>query len=669
MGLPAAKPFAGLMNKLREAVGDDVDILVDFRGRTGAGQAIEYIRAVEDLHRFPCEEQGRVAVYAAGCPPIAEAGQRDHGSDRCPKNHIELKTTGESGRFGSAFSLHLMERGLTMLSSRFLRFLGIVGRVALLAPLAASALSAQDYVNAQLPWHWAAFDPQGRLLAWYHPEKNLGYDQVLKLGWDFIEHKVPADTRHRTGLKIYLINSVFDDNTLQGANWQHNPAMVFGTFVDSLVGWYPYSGDEEAVRTVREMLDHMLAHGTTPADWEWPGVPFPTNCDDQPDYGHCIQDMPREFYGGIETDKLGELGIGYVLFYEMTGERKYLEAALRCAQALTKHVRAGDAEHTPWPFRVNAHTGEVLAGEDYGGIVASCLRLFDELIRLQVGDPVSFQRARDTAWKWLLDYPLNRRSRAWDKWSGYFEDVPKNTENVNQAAPTYTAYYILARADPAAVDRAWSNHVGHLIDWVRQKLGRGPYLGAWAIDEQGPPPNYQGCCSRAGEGSDTSRWAAINAMYYEKTGDVQAREDAFRSLNYATYFAGSDGRVSCCGIGFDGQYWFSDGYSDYLRHFNWTMGAIPDFAPIGENHLLGSTSVVQKVSYGERSVKCRTFDSAATEVLRVNFKPARVLSGTAPLAERDDLKREGYTLQALQGSDYVVRVRHEKSNEVSVEGR
>ena len=182
---------------------------------------------------------------------------------------------------------------------------------------------------------------------------------------------------------------------------------------------------------------------------------------------------------------------------------------------------------------------------------------------------------------------------------------------------------------------------------MRQRFGRGPFFGAWGIDEQGRPPNYQGCCSRSGLGSDTSRWAAINALYYEKTGDAQAREDAFRSLNYATYFARADGRISCCGVGFGGQYWFSDGYSDYLRHFNWAMGAIPEFAPQGENHLLRSTSVVQKVTYRERSVSYRTADNAATEVLRLNFKPARVTAGGSSLAERHDLKEEGYTIQPL----------------------
>ena len=74
----------------------------------------------------------------------------------------------------------------------------------------------RKFVNAQLGWHEPVLDQQGKLLAWYKPEKNLGYDHVLHLGWDFIEHKVPLDTRGNTGQKIYLINSVFDPESLQG---------------------------------------------------------------------------------------------------------------------------------------------------------------------------------------------------------------------------------------------------------------------------------------------------------------------------------------------------------------------------------------------------------------------------------------------------------------------
>jgi|YelNatPaOPRAMG01_1025707.scaffolds.fasta_scaffold27895_3 hypothetical protein len=551
---------------------------------------------------------------------------------------------------------------------RFIKFV-IASALVLFAT---SASHGQGFVNAQLPWHQAVLDSRGRLLAWYHPEENLGYDKVLRLGWDFLENRVPDDPK--TGLKIYLINSVFSPKTLQGIYWQHNPAMVYGSMVDSLVAWYPYSGDERAKSVVQRMLDYQLAHGTTPSDWNWPGVPFATSCGNDADYGRCIQDMPREFYGGIETDKVGELGIGYALFYEMTGEQKYLEAAIHCADALASHVRPGDADHTPWPFRVDARTGAVLDGEEYGGAVVSPLRLFDELIRIRQGDVASYRKARDMARKWLLDYPLNPGGKAWDKWSGYFEDVPKDTENLNQQIPDYTAYYILTRPDPAAIDPHWVAHVGHLIDWVRHYEGLGPFFGAWAINEQHRPDlihgNESGCCSRAGDGSATGRWAAINALYYAKTGDLQARHDAFRSLNYATYYADSDGRISCCGTDYgDEGYWWSDGYADYLRHFNWVMGAVPEWAPLHQNHLLHSSSVVQKVTYGTDRIEYKTFDAGATEVLRLNFKPQIVMAGGSELAERRDLKEQGYSLEALRGGGYVVRIRHVGSGEIAIQGK
>jgi hypothetical protein len=544
----------------------------------------------------------------------------------------------------------------------------LAGALALLAGPGVPAAQEEVYVNAQLPWHRVVLDAQGKLLAWYRPERNLGYDHVLRLGWDFIEHKVPTDTRGGTGRRIYLINSVYDGSTLQGIYWQHNPAMVYAAFVDSLIGWYGYSGDESAVQAVRGMLDYQLAHGTTPADWDWPGVPFATSCGNQPDYGRCIQDMPHEFYGGIETDKVGELGTGYALFYELTGERRYLEAAIRCAAALARHVRPGDADHTPWPFRVDARTGVTLAQEEYGGDVAGSLRLFERLIHLNAGDVAVWRAARATALKWLLDYPLNHDSAAWNKWSGYFEDIPRHTDDVNQLTPMMAAYYILARDDPAEVDPQWMGHVGRLLDWVRIKLGRGPFFGAQAIDEQTTPDASFGCCSRAGQGDHTARWAAINAMFFEKTRDGQAREDAFRSLNYATYFAGADGRIACCGVDYAEPYWFSDGYADYLRHFQWAMGAIPEFAPAGAAHLLRSSSVVQKVEYGVHRVAYRTFDQAATEVLRLSFKPARVVAGGAALQQRADTRLPGYTLQALPAGDWIVRVRHEGSGDVRVEG-
>lgn len=56
MGAPYAKKLAAVMGSLREAVGDRVDIMVDFHGRTYPAVAIEYINAIAEFRPYFCEE-------------------------------------------------------------------------------------------------------------------------------------------------------------------------------------------------------------------------------------------------------------------------------------------------------------------------------------------------------------------------------------------------------------------------------------------------------------------------------------------------------------------------------------------------------------------------------------------------------------------------------------
>jgi hypothetical protein len=526
---------------------------------------------------------------------------------------------------------------------------------------AGSGAAATTPVHPLLPWHTAVRDDQGRLLPWYRPQAGLGYDHVLRLGWRFIETRVPRD--RATGRPVYLLYPVFDGRTLQGRYWQHNPAFLYASFVDSLAGWFPYSGDRRAIAVVKAMLDYQLARGTTPAGFAWPRVPFTTGCAGEPRYGRCLAGLPRRFFGGIEPDKVGLLGFGYLRFFELTGNRRYRAAAVAAADTLARHVRRGDDEHTPWPFRVDARTGGVLDRAEFGGLVVGPIRLFDELIRVGAGNTRAYRRARDLATSWLLQHQLSPSSPDWNRWSGFYEDVPYNPASRNQALPTLTARYLLERR--AAVDPSWREHTAALLEWVRTSLGRGPYLGAWAIDEQ-RAPGRPGCCSPAGLGSTTSRWASANALLYAATGDADARERAVRSLSYATYFAASDGRISCCGRRGYNEYWFSDGYGDYLRSFSWAMAAMPELAPVGRDHLLGSTSVVQAVRYGHGSLEYRTFDRHSTEVLRLSYRPRQIQAGSATLDRRSDLHAEGFVLEALAGGDFVVRIRHDRATRIRV---
>jgi galactonate dehydratase len=55
-GIGKVKQFARLMGKLREAVGDQIDVMIDFHGRTYPAMAIEYINAVAEFRPYFCEE-------------------------------------------------------------------------------------------------------------------------------------------------------------------------------------------------------------------------------------------------------------------------------------------------------------------------------------------------------------------------------------------------------------------------------------------------------------------------------------------------------------------------------------------------------------------------------------------------------------------------------------
>jgi hypothetical protein len=231
-----------------------------------------------------------------------------------------------------------------------------------------------------------------------------------------------------------------------------------------------------------------------------------------------------------------------------------------------------------------------------------------------------------------------------------------------------TAYYLLTHASPEALDPLWRGHVKSLLRWVQVHFGRGPFLGAWGIDEQ-RAPGKPGCCSAVGLGSTTSRWAAINALLYARTGDRRARRLAIRSLNYATYFVADRGRISCCGQRRSNTYWFSDGYGDYLRSFNWAMAAMPELAPTGQSHILGSSSVVQSVEYGASGLTYRTFDEKSVDVIRLNYRPGHVVAGGESLPERGDLSGEGYLVQPLGREDFAIRIRHDHARAIRVEGR
>jgi len=256
----------------------------------------------------------------------------------------------------------------------------------------------------------------------------------------------------------------------------------------------------------------------------------------------------------------------------------------------------------------------------------------------------------------MMRYPLQN-----DRWAGYFEDVQIFPEPVdfNQYSPLETARYILQHPE---YDSNWRNDVSHLIHLVEQKLvvdvAKEPAIqwGATAVSEQFEDMNKMG--------SHTSRYASVNALWYEITGDLAAKEKAFRSLNWATYMCRTNGVVNVGPV--DQSIWWADGYADYIRHFMAALGSVPEWAPPGQDHLLRTTSVVRSVSYQPTEISYSVFDDTSTETLRLRFTPTRVLADDKMLARRNERTGAGWT---FDGHTHVLRVHHEGANQINIRMR
>ncbi|MGA2448294.1 MAG: hypothetical protein ABTD50_06450 [Polyangiaceae bacterium] len=528
--------------------------------------------------------------------------------------------------------------------------------LAICMALAGCARPAAFGSGQRLMDHAIVLDADRRLLSWSNADSP--YAEVARLAADAFVTRFAVQ---ESGVETWLAWSRFDPESFEGVNWPHNPAGLYAMVMDSATLWYAFSGDHRLLDAALKGLDAALAHGTTPSSWNWALVPYASADPGEIDYrgandSWCDSCGRGDGTGVIEPDKVAELGFAYLQGFEVMGDVRYRDGAVACADALATHVRSGDALRSPWPFRVHAETGVVR--EEYSSNVVAAIVLFDELGRLDLGDTGAYTSARGAALDWLLRVPLKN-----DAWSGYFEDIEIQSDpaaNPNQYSALRTARWLIAHPDE---DPTWRADATHLLAWTAEQFGRdtetesGTQWGATVLSEQ--------AADMAKMGSHTARFGATLALWFSATGDETAVERAARSLNWATYTCSDNGTVA---VGPDANegYWFSDGYGDYIRHFLVAMGAVPEWAPARENHILQSTSVVNRVDYGPGRIAWTTFDSDATETLRLTARPSRVSVGGVQLSQRTALDRQGFTVWPVASGGFVVRVRHRSSGEVVV---
>lgn len=521
--------------------------------------------------------------------------------------------------------------------------------------------------------HKIVKDKAGKILPWYKPETpGAAYTHVCKLASEFIKSGTPIEPR--TGLPLYLVTCCFEGPHLKtqqafdagktGEDWMHNPAMVYAGMVHSLVmGYRIFTGDESYTKIVKDMLDYQLRHGTTPKGWIWPLVPYASSNPFEKEYYGATRwendGMRGDGLHGIEPDKVGELGYAYLLFYEVTLDTTYLNAAIHCADALAKNVQDIEAikgaepitHKSPWPFRINARNGKII--DEFCANVVEPIRLLEELLRIQsnIGasseQVKSWQRARDLAWHWLYSKggPMTTYI-----WSAYFEDVPSDDRlaNRNQVTPMETARHILRYPDR---DPYMDRTVPALIHWVESAFGTEDMD---AIKEQ--------TWCYVPMGSHTARFASICALWYERTGDLAYKEKAYRYFNNATYSTDENGVVRV-GPTWPST-WFSDGYGDYIRHFLDGYAAVPEWVPLDQDHVLRSTSAIQKIAYTKNSIDLKTYDKKGAITIRMTAKPASIAVGNMKLTEKKGGDSHWTWTPMAKGG--LLKMNYTNSNEIKI---
>ena len=499
--------------------------------------------------------------------------------------------------------------------------------------------------SEMLGYHEIQTDTSGRIVPWNSAQPEVSYDDIIGRVWHFWKGLGNCSN----GIPYFYQHQVWKPEGDPRGLGGDQLAMA----LSSLNLYYDYSGDVEVRKYMMGIADFVLNHGLSTATDSWPNLPYPYNMDL---HGGSYDGDMRAGKGFLQPDKAASFGAELITLHEMTGEMRYFNAAESIADTLVSKMIPGDDEHSPWPFRVNAHTGEACtnAFAPYTANWTGALQLFDSLIRQHAKYQKSYESARANLMHWIRDYPLKT-----NKWGPFFEDVSfwSNTEINADTMAWYLLEY--ARPDDLQGDTAPAA-ARRILDWSYNTFNTNGWskFGVSVIMEQ--------TAYKVPGNSHTSRHASVELVYSEKSGNTLRKEDAIRQLNWTTYMVDEDGKNRYP----RDDIWLTDGYGDYVRHYLRSMAAAPELAPSNQNHLLHSTSTIKEIHYSQQQIRYNTFDKSSSERLRIAFEPTFVECGGRKLSRldsREKLKsRNGYYFESTGPLKGLLEIRHSKSSDVVI---
>lgn len=429
----------------------------------------------------------------------------------------------------------------------------------IVASLLSSAPARGDETQAQsaetIGFHPAHYDAQGRLAPW-----TSWIDAIdREMAW---YKKVPLDGH---GYPIF-VSATFMGGDFAVFRKDTIPCTQNGMGILSYLKYWEFKGksDAEILGIAKKMGDYLVRETLTADEGAYPRFTRSTGYYTDFPQRRSAQADARFGRNVIEPDKGGIAGYALVRLFDATGEQRYLDQAIRNADDLAKNMRPGDASHAPWPFRVDAVTGEHFG--EHNGDMTYILRLLDVLIEKGNGQ---YQAVRNDLWTWIKKYQIAAPDdAARNLWIEFFEDYALEN-NRNSWSPLEMARYLIERKD--ALDPDWYTDAENLIHFAMKHFSSSEKGGVTLMGEQDDDTNpWGGACSKLG---------GVAAMFYAAGAPDTYKVIAYGNLTWASYFIDNDGCPSqrMARASFRRGGWQEDAHTDVLHNFMDAMKAVPEW--------------------------------------------------------------------------------------------
>jgi len=434
--------------------------------------------------------------------------------------------------------------------------------IILLILLSTSVAASQTATQSPAPvllekigFHKAVYDSSGKLLPWTSWAHALELEMQWYLNCPVNEHGYPT-----------FIYTTFMDGEYKPYRFDTIPCTQLGMGILSYLKYWRYTGkaDPKILKWARLMGDYLVNETLTPDEGDHPRFTRSTGYGNEFPISRSAQGDEKLGPNVIEPDKGGIAGYALVLLYDATGQKEYLDQAIQNADCLLKNMRQGTAQRSPWPFRVDAITGQYW-GERSGNMVY-ILRLFDVLIERSYQ---RFTEPRQKLWAWIRDVQIPAPdSKEQSLWIQFFEDMSPD-DNRNSWAPLNTARYLIEKKE--ALDPNWKSLAERCIEFAIKHFGIEKPGEVTLMGEQDSDRRpWGGACSTLG---------GVAAMFYAAGGGEKYREIAYRNLNWVTYFIDADGGPAalCIEDDFKKGSWQEDCHTDVVHNFMDAIKAVREW--------------------------------------------------------------------------------------------